>query len=428
MPGRARHRLTKAIVEAILPPESGSVVVGDSDIPGFAVRVSRSPAGVRRSYLYRYRERGGGRNAPHLHVTIGEHGGAWSDPLTGKAGRLTVEVARQEAFRLRGIRNAAGDPRAAYRPAPRPPKPESVAPTFAEFAKRYLAKHANVHKATSTALSDRARLDLHILPHLGALRLDEIGPEHVADLQAALRRRPVLANRCLALVSHIFTKAGAGGRRGNWRVLPPTYPNPCGAVERFEESKRERYLTPDELARIGAALTDLARARPVDAAAIRVLLFTGARPSEILTLRRDQLRLEAGVVMQASKTGPRAIVLPPPAVAELRAVPMAKGDEWAFPDLQRPGRHVSRWVLWQSWKRVRDAAGCPDVRLYDVRHTFASTALAGGASLEFIGGLLGHTKPETTRRYAHLARAAEPMRKVGARAAREIAKALKGTR
>jgi integrase len=254
--------------------------------------------------------------------------------------------------------------------------------------------------------------------------LDAYGPEHVSDLQAALRSKPITANRCVALLSHMFTKAGAGGRRGNWRILPPTYPNPCASAERFPENKRERYLTSDELGRVGAALAVEEEGHPYEVAAIRVLMFTGARPSEILTLRRDHLQLAAGVVIQASKTGPRPIALPPDAVRILKALPSIAGNPHVFADRRRPGRHVTRWMLWQSWKRVRQAAGCADVHAYDVRHTFASVALAGGSSLEFIGGLLGHAKSETTKRYAHLAAAAAPMRKVGAKAAREIAQAL----
>lgn len=430
MSRRAEVRLSKAVVERLEPPpEGGSLYVGDSEVPGFAVRVHAGAGGTWRAYVYRYRPRG---ERTQRYVTIGEHGQPWTDQSTGRRGTLTCEVARGEALRLRGLRNAGADPAATYRTRARAPSAKEVAssavPTVREFAARYLAKHSDLHKATSTALADRARLEQHILPRLGALRLDAVGPEHVAELQAALHAHPVLANRCVALVSHIYTLAGAGGRRGNWRVLPAVYPNPCTSVERFREPRRERYLTPAELRRVGRALEAEEEAHPYEVAAVRILMYTGARPSEVFTLRREQLRLEAGVVMQASKTGPRPIRFAPEAVSVMRALPEVEGNPFLFADRRRAGHPVTRWMVWQLWKRVREAAECPDVHLYDVRHTFASVALAGGGSLEFIGGLLGHTKPETTQRYAHLARAAEPMRRVGEKAAREIAAALQPPR
>lgn len=423
--GRRRPaRLTKVVVEALQPPGRGSRYIRDVEVPGFYVRVRQGPRGVRRAYVYCFRMRG---SRDQLQVTIGEHGEPWSNPITGRAGTLTPDVARDEARRLRGIRNSGGDPRAAYRAAAAPAPTAGRAPTVREFARQYLTDHSNVHKATPSAQADASRLEAYILPAIGHLRLDQVGPEHVAKIQTSLRGRPVLANRCLALVSHIYSKAGAGGRRGNWRVLPPSYPNPCTSVDRFDEPWRERYLTSEELARVGAALAREETAHPGLVDALRVLMFTGARPTEILSLRRDELQLAAGVAMvKKSKTGRRPIALPPEAVQILRRMVAGTEGELVFPDPARPERPLDRWQLWTMWKRVREAARCPDVRPYDVRHTFASVALAGGASLEFIGGLLGHTKPETTQRYAHLARAADPMRKVGEKAAREIARALKG--
>lgn len=420
MAGRAGQRLTKAIVEALRPPTRGSVYLGDSEVPGFAVRVHAGAQGTHRAYLYRYTRRGAARGASKLYVTIGEHGQPWTDPRTGTPGTLTCEVARREALRLRGLRNAGGDPAAAYRAAPAPPPAAALVPTLREFADTYMAQHANVHKSYRVALADRGRLSGHILPRFGGVRLDAFGPQHVAELQATLRGVPVAANRCLALLSHMFTMA----RR--WGTLPRGVVNPCTDVERFPERQRDRYLTPDELGRIGRALAEAEAAHPFEVAAIRVLMFTGARPSEVAGLERERLQLAAAVAMVNRKGRWLPLHFSAPAVLVLKGLPATRGNPHVFPDVRRPSRHLTRWQLLGVWNAVRKAAGCEGVHLYDVRHTFASVALADGASLEFIGGLLGHTNPRTTKRYAHLARAAAPIRAAGDKAARGIARALKG--
>jgi len=172
----------------------------------------------------------------------------------------------------------------------------------------------------------------------------------------------------------------------------------------------------EELARLGPALAAEQPTNPYHVAAILVLAFTGARPTEILTLKRDRLRLDQGMVMLHRKGRWLPLYLPKPAIAVLESLEQKDGNPYVFPG--NAGGAVSMSRLQQLWWRVRAAAEIDDVRLYDLRHTLASMALNAGASLEIIGGLLGHTVPATTKRYAHLA--ALPVRAAGERVAEEI--------
>lgn len=194
-------------------------------------------------------------------------------------------------------------------------------------------------------------------------------------------------------------------------------------MKKFKERKRDRYLSPTELLAIGAALAAEDLARPYIVAAVRLLALTGARPKEIITLKREQLHLDQGHVMVMRKGRLLPIYLSKPATDILKALPAKAGNPYVLPG-HHVGHHVSIRALEDLWERARTTARCPDVRLYDVRHTFASIAVQGGASLPMIGALLGHTQAATTQRYAHLAES--PVRKLGKKTADAIAKALKG--
>lgn len=408
-------RLTKRLVEAAQPPARGRRYLIDAEVPGFTAIVRRGAKRVFRTYAIRF-----GAAGRQRWITIGEHGGPWKpDPKTGNPRTLTTELAREEALRFRGIWQAGGDPRvvraAGRAEGERPPRPPC--PTLEDFARDYLEKHSDVHKALRTAKEDRGYLDRHLLTWRGKARLDDIGPGDIAELQASLKGIPVTANRCVSLISHIFTMA----RR--WRVLPKSHENPCVDVPRFKERRRERYLTAEELARLGPALLAEKADNPYTVAAVLVLAFTGARPSEILELKREQLRLELGHVMLLRKGQWRPLYLPPPALLILDEVPEVAGNPYVFPGRIVAG-HVSMGGLHTMWKRVRTAAELEDVHPYDLRHTLASMAINTGYSLEVIGGMLGHTNVATTARYAHLA--AAPVREAGKDVAGQIEGHLKG--
>ena len=211
-----------------------------------------------------------------------------------------------------------------------------------------------------------------------------------ADVHAwfgSLRATPVAADRSAPVLSVILRQAEVYGYR-------PDDSNPCRGIRRYRRRGRERFLMPDELRRLGAALDQLAVRHPLATAVIRLLLLTGCRKSELLDLEWTEYR-EGKLFLRDSKTGPRTVWLSAPARAILDAVP-------------RRGRQVfrgprgGRTYLQGHWEAVRREAGLEDVRLHDCRHTFASVAMEQGESLRTIGQLLGHRQPDTTLKYLHL--------------------------
>jgi integrase len=182
--------------------------------------------------------------------------------------------------------------------------------------------------------------------------------------------------------------------------LRPDGSNPCRHVERYPERRLERYLSSSELTRLGEVLADAERNEqepPSVIAAIRLLILTGARRSEILNLRWPEIDLERGFLrLRDSKTGPKAIPLNAPAREGLAG--LERTGEWVLPTAQGTGP-VS---LSKPWSRIRRHAGLEDLRIHDLRHSFASVGAGAGLGLPLIGKLLGHTQPATTHRYAHL--------------------------
>jgi len=417
----AIKRITAAVVEASKPGD----VVFDDDVRGFMVR-----------------HRGG---APHYAVktrikgrqtilTIGRHGqGAWG-----------ADKARREAVRLLGLIRDGKDI-AADRAA------EKAAPDFGAFAARYMVEYAEPMKKPRTRVEDARLLKIHILPKIGTQKVRDIGKADVARMHAALRETPVAANRALALLSAILGWAEKVGER-------PDNSNPCRHIDRYPEKARERLLTAPELARLGDALdravetwtdglkvawraeldrqaevADMPvgdRARWVEGrmprrdtaedwraiAAFRLLVFTGARLSEILTLRWDWIDTAQGVArLPDSKTGAKNLYLPPGALAVLAILPRFNANPHVLPG-DRPG--AAFIGIQKPWQRVRALAGLPDLRIHDLRHAFASTAVAGGDSLFIVGKLLGHRQASTTERYSHLA--PDPAKAVADRTAERL--------
>ena len=185
----------------------------------------------------------------------------------------------------------------------------------------------------------------------------------------------------------------------------------------------EKFLTPEELARLGQALAEAERTQsemPSVLAAIRLVLFTGARLGEILALRWDQIDWARGLaLLPDSKTGGKAIRLPPPALAVLRRGPQVEGHRYCLPG-RRTGKPLSN--PHRPWYRICAAAGLEGLRIHDLRHTFASTAGELGYSLPMIGALLGHQHPATTARYTHLVR--DPVQEAAQAVGEALSRAL----
>jgi integrase len=371
-----RAKLTKRLVEGLVPGNR-DVIAWDTELHGFGCKVT--PKG-RRSYLLYYRTTDGQQRKPAL----------------GTHGAVTCEQAREIARTMLADVAKGGDPKAAERA-------RRSAPTVAELADRFLAEHAVTKKRSSSTRMDRINLRLHVLPALGRLRVQDVTRADIGQLHHRMHGTPGAANRVLALLSKMFNLAERWGLR-------PDHTNPCRHVERYAERKMERFLSAEEIGRLGATLAEAERdstEMPSVIAAVRLLAFTGARAGEILGLRWEHVDLPRGCLeLPTSKTGRKVIHLNGPALEVLSDLAQRRtGNPWVV-EGAKPGCPLVN--IRKPWHRIREAACLPDVRLHDLRHSFASVAVAGGLSLPIIGALLGHSQPATTARYAHLA--ADPLR------------------
>ena len=348
-------------------------VFWDRELTGFGVRVYPSGGKV---YVAQAR----GPDGPKR-VTVGRHR------------VLGAEQARQRAA-LVIARVKAGEP-----PVPEPlAAKQGNGPTVAELAERFLEEYAAVRYKPGTLAWTRTAVCRYIVPELGKLALAAVERTQVRELHHRLSHTPSIANMVVRTLSLMYRLAE------DWGLVPEGC-NPCRSVVKYPQRKRERFLTDEELTRLGQVLDEVATeggASPAAVSAIRLLMMTGCRKSEILTLRWEQVALDAAELrLPDSKTGARVISLPPMAVELLAGLSRDLDSPWVIPG-RYPDTHLRD--LADAWDAIRARADLDDVRIHDLRHTFASRALALGESLPMIGKLLGHTHTETTARYAHLAR------------------------
>jgi integrase len=233
-----------------------------------------------------------------------------------------------------------------------------------------------------------------------------------------MSKTPSQANFALTALSALFSWCEERG-------YAPPQSNPCRGITRYKHKKMERYLSATELTNLGKALdrVDAERAAHLYAlAAIRLLLMTGARRSEILTLRWQEVDIpRRRLLLHDSKTGPKAIHLNDGAIAVLSSLPRIASNPYVIVG-HVTGTHLVN--IQTTWDLVRTLAGLEDVRIHDLRHSFASLAADAGASLPMIGKLLGHNQPRTTARYAHLAD--DPVHQLNQNVGRAIARVLRG--
>ena len=364
--------LSRRSVEA-LPVTERETLFWDRQLSGFGVRVYPSGAKV---YLVQTRSGGTSRR-----VTIGRHGVLTADQARRKAAQVIADIkAGNEPSHANGA--SQGD----------------TGPTVAEVAERYMREHVAVRCKPTTARMCRHTLDRHLLPAVGSLPLGAIGRERVASLHYSLHETPTMANKVIDLLSRLFIMADAWG-------IAPEGGNPCRFVRKYKEVPRERFLTEAEFCRLGKVLDAVeaeGKVHPSAVAAFRLLMLTGCRRNEILTLRWEDVDLDAGELrLRDAKSGPRSVALSPPAQRVLATLPRLPDNPWVITGV-KPGARLSN--VNNAWLVIRARAGLDDVRIHDLRHSFASRALALGESLPMIGKLLGHRKVQTTARYAHLAR------------------------
>ena len=411
-------KITKRAVDGLAPAGVAETVLWDTEVKGFGVR-ARAAGG--KSYILHYRA-GTGRGAALRKLTIGKHGSPW-----------TPEAARVEAKRLLAEVAAGRDPATAR-------QQERDALTFGELIDLYLAEGAS-HKKASTLKADRGRIEHHLRPLLGKLRADRVGRAEIERMRDAVTsgktaekiasadmRRPGsistggkgAAAQCVALVSSIYAFAIGRGLCAD---------NPAHGVKKAPVRKIERFLSEAEIARLAEALDAEAQqsGNPYPPAAIKLLLLTGCRKGEIVNLRWQHVDFEREWLrLPDSKTGAKVVYLNAPARVLLHELPRMADSPRVVPGMRVDGAGAA---IDKVWSRVRKAAALPDVRLHDLRHSFASVGAAGGLSLPIIGALLGHKHAATTARYAHLS--ADPLRAandaVGARIAAAMSRKADAT-
>jgi integrase len=383
-------RITKRAVEAV-QPGTKDVFVWDSELRGFGLRVK--PTGAR-SYIVQYRNEHGRSKR----VTIGGHGPLAPEEARRRALRVLADVSK-------GL-DPAGD-RAEARKAP----------TVADLASRYLDEYLPERGKARSIGESRRLAERHILPAIGRRKVADVSRTDVSKLHHDLRATPTQANRVHSLLRRLLNLAEKWGMR-------PDGTNPCRHVERYGETKRDRYLSGEELARLGEALAASERdatERPAVVAAIRLLTLTGCRLSEILTLQWAHVDFAGRCLrLHDSKTGSRIVHLNAPALEVLSGI-ARDGSPWVIVGA-KPGCHLVN--LEKPWRRIRRKADMGDVRLHDLRHSFASVAVGLGEGLPMIGKLLGHTQTQTTARYAHLA--ADPLKAANERVGHALSGMMTG--
>ena len=347
------------------------------------------PSG-RKVYIVKYRHEGRAVKA-----TIGPHG-----PITPAAARAR---AAEIVTLARTGRDLKGNT----------PRGKAGGATIADLARRFLDEYAPGHLKPGTAELYRKIIGKRILPRLGKRRVVDISRADAAALHHDMRSVPGHANRTLGVLSRMLTLAEV------WEMRPEGV-NPCRFVKKYPERRRERVLSDDEYRRLGAALRDAERegfASPAAIAGIRLLMLTGCRSGEILSLRWEDVDLDRGELrLPDSKTGARIVHLGDPAIAVLRGMQRSEDCPWVLPGLKR-GTHLA--FLHGPWRLILERAGIGNLRIQDLRHSFASGGLLVGEGLPMIGKLLGHNKVQTTARYAHLAN--DPVKSAANRIASRIA-------
>jgi integrase len=370
------ERLSDKTAKALTPPITGNRLHRDSELPGFALRVTAAGA---KAFVLNYRIHGLERR-----LTIGAFP-TWS-----------VTAARDRARELRREVDQGRDPldeRKAAREAP------SVRDLWLE----YDAKHLPTKRARSAA-DDRSMWHTYILPALGPRKVADVTHADVDALHAGIGAvKPVRANR----VIEVLRKAMNLAIRWGWRT-----DNPCVGVQRNTEEKRERFLTRAEVVRLDQALNEHKERSSCDA--IRMLAWTGARKSEVLKATWDMFDLDVGEWVKPASTTKQKKLHRVPISSEvvdlLKAIKAERRDEvYVFPGHPRnvPGADLEPVVrpladIKRTWAAVCAAAGIKGARIHDLRHTFASIVISEKNPLPVVGALLGHTQAQTTQRYAHL--------------------------
>ena len=350
-------RLTEARVRALRPGKSVREI-RDSHLKGFGVRVY--PSGRKRYFIHIQHE---GRRA-------------WS--VVGDASSTRLADARKMARSVmlvtrRGIR------------------PQTDSTLFETVAEEVFRRYGASRWKPGTLKVNRYYLKNQLLPWFKGRQISDISPADVQDWFASLHETPASADRAAPVLSVIMACAETYG----YRIEDS---NPCKGIKRYRRGARERFLSGDEITRVGVTLQRHQGKEPTLVAIVRLLLLTGCRKTEVVTLRWRDYR-EGHLHLDDSKVGPRMVWLSTPARRILNG--LQRTSSWIFPSARTAGSLTTTPVE-RFWNRIRAQARLQDVRLHDLRHSYASIAVKQGESIVTIGRLLGHSNAETTLKYTHL--------------------------
>jgi integrase len=345
-----------------LPIARSDYVIWDTDLAGFGLRVQ--PTGTK-SWIVRLRRRG-----KQQRMTLGRTEDIDAFTARWKARQLLAEVA------LDGLPRRNG---------------QKLAPSFSQYVDEFW-RDCGHHWKPSTQERNSNVIRLDLIPHFGAMRLDAISrPDIIRWRDDCAGGKEAKFNRALPVLAAMLKYAELLGymRKGS---------NPCRGTPRYKRKAMERYLSPVEYKRLGECLAEAELQYPVQVAIVRLLLYTGARSMEIGGLQWDWIQ-PPRLLLPDSKTGPKTIWLCRQALAIIEAIPRRDGTPFVFPN--RKGTAPVTIDNW--WNKFRRHCALPDVRIHDLRHSYASIAIREKVPLATIGRLLGHELPETTAKYAHLA-------------------------
>lgn len=383
-------KLTKRVVDQA-SANSKAASLWDDKLKGFGLRVW--PSG-RKVYIVKCRIKGRQR-----FITIGPHG------------PVTPEQARIRAFEILSEAKGGRDPAKELDQARK-------APTVKRLGERFLREHVALRCKPSTQAEYKRSVELFINPRIGTRKVTDIERKDIAELHHGLSHIPYQANRTLGVLSKMFNLAEV------WS-LRPDGSNPCLHVKKYVEQKRERFLDVKEFTALGKVLREVEQEgsesqSAVDA--IRLLMLTGCRLGEIMTLQWAHVDIKARELrLPDSKTGAKIVHFGKTGADVVKGIEKLDDNPYVITG-KKPGSHLTD--LQHPWRRIRAKAKLDEVRIHDLRHSYASGALALGEGLPMIGKLLGHTQVQTTARYAHLAN--HPVKTAGGKVSDMIGAAMFG--
>lgn len=360
-------KLTKRLVES-LSVDEGDKIFWDSELAGFGLRVY---ATGRKVYLVQYRAKGRSRRK-----------------ALGKHGVLTADEARKEARLVQADVARGGDPSGERSALLR-------GPTIKDLSDRFLSEHVAHHCKPSTHYDYTGMFKNLINPALGHIKISEITRADIVAFHHNKRDVPYRANRAVSVLSKMLTVAE------DWGIRPQNS-NPATRIKKYREEEKKRYLSDDEQARLGNVLFEGLKSGDYSeyvVAAFYLLLLTGCRLREIQTLQWAFVT-NTHLELPDSKTGRRRIPLPLEAREVLAALPRREGNPYVILG-DSPDGHYND--LQKPWRKIRATAHLNDVRLHDLRHTYASVAVTNGIDPFMLKEILGHKNLSTTLRYSHLA-------------------------